>query len=86
MRMPFYKAGRPEGALFAAVGLLQELRHKRRPAGLVACAQPRARVAVEVFVEENQVAPMGIALEYLGGTVNGTAAVSVAEKNVGEPA
>ena len=38
--------------------LLDQLRDERRPAGLVRRAQPLARIAVEVLVEEQVVAPV----------------------------
>ena len=45
--------------------LLQQLGDERGPAGLVARADARAGVAVEVLVERNQVVPVGIGLEQL---------------------
>ena len=52
------------------------------PAGLMACADPRAIVAVKVFVEKDKVAPVGIILKKLGGARHGAAAVRIAKKNV----
>src|SRR5882724_3822262 len=43
--------------------LLDELSDQPRPAGLVARAQARARVAVEVLVEQQVAAPVRVALE-----------------------
>ena len=43
-----------------AARLLDELGHERRPAGLVAGAQPGAGVAVEVLVEQDAVAPVRV--------------------------
>jgi hypothetical protein len=45
--------------------LLDQLGHQPGPAGLVAGAQPGARLAVEVLVEQHQVAPAGVALQGL---------------------
>ena len=39
---------------------MKQVRHQRRPAGLVAGADAAAGVAVEVFVEQHQVAPVRI--------------------------
>ena len=40
--------------------IMQQIRHQRRPAGLVARAEAAAGVAVEVLVEQHQVAPVRI--------------------------
>ena len=45
--------------------LLNQLGHERRPPRLVRRAEPRAVVAVEVFVERNEVAPVRIVLKAL---------------------
>src|SRR5712692_5696691 len=55
------------------------------PAGLMASADPGAIVAVEVFVEKDQIAPVRIALKELGAARHGPAAIRIAEKNVNEP-
>ena len=55
------------------------------PAGLVARAEPGAVVAVEVLVEEDVVAPVGIGLELLRAAVDGSPAVLVAQEDAGEP-
>jgi hypothetical protein len=47
---------------------LDEFSNKSGPAGLVAGAQPGTIVAMEVFIEEDVVAPVGIALELLGAS------------------
>src|SRR5437899_7461976 len=46
----------------------------------MACAEPRPGVAMEVFVEEHEVAPVWIALEALDAAEHGTSAV-LTEKN-----
>src|SRR5437899_5386772 len=61
--------------------LLQQLCDEPRPAGLVAGPDARAVVAVEVFVEEDQVAPVRVTLKFLGPPVDGTAPVLVAEED-----
>ena len=55
---------------FAA--LLQQLGHERRPSGLMAGANARSRVAVEVLVERNQVMPVRIDLKELDASEYGT--------------
>src|SRR5712691_8029138 len=51
----------------------------------MACADSGAVVAVEVFVEKDEVTPVRIALKELGAASNGPSAVRIAEKNVNEP-
>ena len=51
----------------------------------MACAQSGAVVAVEVLVEQDVVAPVGIALEFLRATIDGTPAMLVAGEDPGEP-
>jgi len=60
-------AGRQELLGIERAEDLDELGNNSGPAGLVAGAQARAGVAVEVLVEENVVSPVGIGLERLGG-------------------
>src|ERR1700674_2777457 len=55
------------------------------PAGLVACADAGAVVAVEVFVENDEVAPVWVVLKDRGRARHGLSAVRVAEKNVNQP-
>ena len=47
--------------------LMDEFRDHARPAGLVAGTQPCAGVAVEIFVEQDEIAPVGIGVE--SGTI-----------------
>src|SRR5690349_7649419 len=55
------------------------------PAGLVAGADAGAVVAVEVLIEQDVVAPVGIVLELLGVAVNGSAAVCIAGEGPDKP-
>ena len=64
---------------------LDQLRHQPGPAGLMAGAEPRAVVAVEVFVEQDVVAPVGIGLELLRAAVHRPPAVLVAQEDPREP-
>ena len=64
---------------------LDELCDGASPTCLVACAQARAVVAIEVLEEEKVVPPMGIGLELLRGAVDGTPAGLVAQENAGQP-
>src|SRR2546428_10528540 len=82
--MPFRHPGRrPRFGLLAA--LLQELGDEARPARLVARAHAGAVVAVEGFVEENQVAPVGVPLERFRPAEDRPAPVLAAQKDPGEP-
>ena len=57
------------------------------PPRLVAGAEPRAVVTVEVFVEEDQIAPVRIVLELGGPSVDRPPSVGVAqERALGQPA
>jgi hypothetical protein len=60
---------------------LEESSHCARPAGLVARAQAFAVIAVKVFVEQDVVAPMWIALEFLCFTVNRSTVMLVAHED-----
>src|SRR5262245_42733569 len=50
----------------------------------MARAEARAVIAVEVFVEQDQVAPVRIGLEFLRATVDRTPALLVAQEDRGE--
>ena len=43
---------------------LQEFCHQTRPAGLVACAHATARIAMEIFVEQDVILEMRIRREF----------------------
>ena len=49
--------------------LLDQLRHERRPPGLVRRAQSASRVAVEVLVKQHEISPMWIGLKSLRASV-----------------
>src|SRR5262245_55152295 len=55
-----------------------------RPARLMAGAQARAVVAVEVLVEQDQVAPVRVRLEFSGASVDGASALLVAQEQTRE--
>ena len=83
-----------EAALLAALEHLSCVQHPRTagsasrddpgPAGLVARAEAGAVVAVEVFVEQDVVAPVRIVLELLGAAVHRPPAVLVAQEDARE--
>src|SRR5437016_4669413 len=75
---------RPCGALFAA--LLQEFGDQARPAGLMAGAQAGAVVAMKVFVEEGQVAPVRTGRVPFLIAVDGTTAFRVAQEGARQAA
>jgi hypothetical protein len=56
-----------------------------RPAGLMACAKACARVAVEVLVERDKVAPVGVCLHVVVWTDHRAASVGVALEDADEP-
>ena len=61
-------------SLVAAPVLLHQLGHEPGPARLVARPEPRARVPVEILVEQDEVAPVWIDLESRDLAVRGPAA------------
>src|SRR5213596_3707724 len=71
------------GWLLAA--LLEKLGDEAGPARLVARADAGAGVAVEVLVEEDQVAPVGVALELLRPAVDRAPTVPAPEEDPREP-
>lgn len=66
-------------AIFPA--LLDELRHEARPTGLVACADSRSVVSMEIFIEEKKLTPVRIGLKFLCPTKHGAPPVLIALKD-----
>src|SRR5256714_4549047 len=65
--------------------LVNQRGDEARPAGLVRSAEAHARVAVEVFVEEYEVAPVRVVLEFSVPAVHGPAPFAVAREDAYEP-
>ena len=63
--------------------LLNQLCHQGGPAGLMAGADARTIIAVEILVERNQVAPVRIALKLLGIAEDRPSPILVARKDTG---
>src|SRR5258705_3920445 len=59
--------------------------HGAGPAGLMACADPSAIVAVEILIEENAVLPERIVLEFLVAAEYRSPSVLVAHKDPDQP-
>src|SRR5947208_15878670 len=59
-------------------------RDDARPSGLVARAEPRAVVAVEVFVEQDEIAPVRVLLEPAGAAVHRPAPIHVTQEDVAQ--
>src|SRR5580704_5084662 len=72
------------GTLFPA--LLDQFGDEPGPACLVVRADTGAVIRMEIFVEEQQVPPVGIALEQFGAASDGAAAHFVTNENVNEAA
>src|SRR5271169_4441015 len=66
--------------------LLHQLRDHAGPSGLVARSNSGSRIAVEVLMKQNQVAPVRIGLELFEITEHRPAAIFIAKKNVRHPA
>ena len=54
-----------------------------RPAGLVTGSDASPVVGVEIFVEQHQVFPVGIGLEFFASPIDRPLTVVIAEKNAG---
>src|SRR5262245_35491355 len=67
------------------VNLLNQLGHQPSPAGLMTGAKPRAVVAVEVFEEVNQVAPVFVALKFFYTAVYGPAPIFSTQEEFDQP-
>src|SRR5262249_1710393 len=64
---------------------LNYLRHPPRPSRLVTRPQSCAVIAMEVFMEQNVVAPVRVGLELLGAAVDRPRAFFVTQEDAGEP-
>ena len=67
-----------------ATALLEQLGHESSPAGLMARADAGAVVAVEVFVQPDEVPPVGVSLELGDAPVNRPSPVRPAQENTGQ--
>src|SRR5215510_11543143 len=63
---------------------LHEPCDQSRPSRLMAGPEPRAVVTVEVLVEQDEVAPVRIALELRGAAVHGPPAIGAAQEDPGQ--
>src|SRR3974377_1257143 len=72
--------------LHSFAALLDQLRNESGPTSLVTRANPRPVIAVKVFVEINQVAPVRILLKFLQAAIHRTGSVRRPEKDPGQPA
>ena len=65
--------------------LLDQLGDQSCPAGLMACTDPGAVVAMKIFVKQQVVPPVRISLKQLRRTEHGTPSVVVAKEDADEP-
>jgi len=65
--------------------LLDQLGDEAGPAGLMARAEPRAIIAVEILEEEEAVAPIGIVLETLHPAEDRAASGPIAREERDQP-
>src|SRR5262249_22054464 len=61
--------------------LLKQLRDDAGPTSLMTGADAAAVVAMKVFVEEDEIFPVRVVLEFFDWSVHGTRAICVGEKN-----
>src|SRR5688572_11858553 len=59
--------------------------YETRPAGLMAGTQTGPIVTVEIFVEQEMVAPVRIVLELLGRSIYRPSAIAITQKDAAEP-
>ncbi len=64
---------------------LDEFGNESGPTGLMTGAEPGTVVTVEVFIEEDVVAPERIALEFFRAAVDGPSTLRVAQEDPSEP-
>src|SRR5256714_4006482 len=80
----------PHSSFSSSSPLINQRGDEARPAGLVRSAEAHACVAVEVFVEEKEVAPVRVVLKFCVPAVHGPSAFAVAREytyeSVGEAA
>src|SRR5437660_12637290 len=69
---------------FSLAPLVNERGDEARPSRLVRRAEAHAGVAVEVFVEEQEVAPVRVVLKFAVPAVHGPAAFAVAREDADE--
>ncbi len=60
---------------------LDQLGDHSCPSGLMACAQARTVVSMEVLVEENVIPPVGILLEFICPTVDGSLILFITQED-----
>jgi len=67
-------------ALSSSSAVRNKRRDQRRPAGLVRSSESRASFTIEIFVEEDPVAPRGILVETPVPAIHGTAPIGVTQE------
>src|SRR5258708_11423205 len=75
-----------ESALISLSTLLDKFCYQARPSGLMAGPDPRAGVAMNIFVKRNVIAPVRISLEFAGLSEHGAPAFPVTQKNLRQAA
>ena len=63
---------------------LHQRRDQASPSGLVASSQAGAVIAMEVFIEQDVVLPLGVVLELLCATVHWTPTGLITEEDAGQ--
>jgi hypothetical protein len=76
----------PGAGAFRRSALLDQLGYKSGPPSLVTCSNPCAVITMKVFMELNEVAPVGIALKFVQTAVNGPAPRVISQENSDKPA
>jgi hypothetical protein len=71
-----------EGAMVLFSRLFQQFGDESGPAGLMTGTKTGAIIAMEVFVELNEITPMGVVLEHGKTPIHGALSGGVAKKDV----
>src|SRR5262245_29893535 len=66
--------------------VLQQSRSERRPTGLMACAKTAAGFAMEVFMEQNQITPIGVEAVFFNTSMTRARAILIRQEDAREPA
>ena len=69
----------------SSTGLLNEFGDQSCPAGLMTGPEAGTVIAMKMFMEKNEIAPVRIFLEDTLSAINGSISVVIAQKKFGQP-
>jgi hypothetical protein len=62
--------------------LLNQLRHQSRPSRLMASSNSRAIIAVEILIEQHQLAPVRVVLKLVSSPINRTISGGISQESL----